>query len=172
MKSPRITACLAVAGLLVALGLVSTLRQSDRPTQDPNTQHRHQQQLNDDQPATGTVEHSLSGKRYHSLWQDGQLLHREELVAGNGRPVLLAEHEIQFVVGSGAHFTMYLSKIDGFLVESPTTWYSAKPGWDMSPGYDDKFQLGFQREITADCLFCHAGRADAVCHQCHLQSQA
>jgi len=221
MNSPRIIACLAVAGLLVVLGLVTTLWQSARPTQTPNAQPRHQQQLNDDQPAplttlaksdflntatnvqhvgsqacrechedqwqsyqqsgmahsmhkiqpdthspdipaTGTVEHSRSGKRYHSLWQDGQLLHREELVAGNGLPVLLAEHEIQFVVGSGVHFTMYLSEIDGFLVESPLTWYSAKPGWDMSPGYDDKFQLGFQREITADCLFCHAGQADAI----------
>jgi len=113
-------------------------------------------------PSPGTVQHAASGRRYQSLWRDGKLLHREELVAGDGPPVLLGEHEMQFVVGSGIHFTMYLGEIDGFLVESPLTWYSGKPGWDMSPGYAVPFQLGFQREITADCLFCHAGQAAAI----------
>lgn len=115
----------------------------------------------DQEPPDETVQHKISGRRFQSLRRDGTLRHREELVDGD-RPLLLAEHEMRYVVGSGTHFTMYLNEIDGFLVESPLTWYAAKPGWDMSPGYDQPHHLGFQREITVDCLFCHAGQARAI----------
>lgn len=115
----------------------------------------------DRDPAGETFQHEASGRRFQSLWRDKKMVHREELV-GEDRPVLLAEHQMSYVVGSGSHFTMYLGEVDGFLVESPLTWYTAKPGWDMSPGYDQPHHLGFQREITTDCLFCHAGQASAI----------
>jgi tetratricopeptide (TPR) repeat protein len=52
--------------------------------------------------------------------------------------------------------------VDGFLVESPLTWYAARPGWDMSPGYDRPGHASF--ELTADqgCLLCHAGNVSLV----------
>ena len=112
-------------------------------------------------PVGATIRHQSSGRRFQSLWRDKKLLHREELDDG-GPPVLLGEHEMRYAVGSGAHFTMFLAEVDGFLIESPLTWYTAKPGWDMSPGYDQPHHLGFQREITADCLFCHAGQSSAI----------
>jgi hypothetical protein len=115
----------------------------------------------DREPPDEILRHEASGRRFQSLRHDGTLRHREELINGD-RPLLLAEHKMRYVIGSGTHFTMYLNEIDGFLVESPLTWYASKPGWDMSPGYDQPQHLGFQREITVDCLFCHAGQAEAI----------
>ena len=118
------------------------------------------------EPPDASIEHALSSRSLQTTRQDGRLLHREE-ISGGSRPWIVGEHEIKYIVGSGVHFTMYLCEIDGFLVESPLTWYVAKPEWSMSPGYDSPHHLGFQREITAACLFCHAGRATAIENSYH-----
>src|SRR4029077_6877939 len=64
---------------------------------------------------------------------------------------------------------------EGFLVESPVTWYSAKKAWGMSPGYDAPDQPGFERAAGEGCLSCHAGRAEAVggsLHRMHVTESA
>ncbi len=120
----------------------------------------------DAEPPDTSIKHKPSERVLQSTRQDGRLLHREEITGGS-QPWIVGEHDIKYVVGSGVHFTMYLCEIDGFLVESPLTWYVAKPEWSMSPGYDSPHHLGFQREITAACLFCHAGRATAIDNSYH-----
>jgi predicted CXXCH cytochrome family protein len=47
---------------------------------------------------------------------------------------------------------------DGFLVESPLSWYAARAQWDLSPGYDRPGHGGFERPIGNQCLFCHVGQ--------------
>jgi len=118
------------------------------------------------EPPDASVQHTPSNRGLRSSRQDGRLLHREEITGGS-QPWIVGEHDIKYIVGSGVHFTMYLCEVDGFLVESPLTWYVAKPEWSMSPGYDSPHHLGFQREITAACLFCHAGRATAIENSYH-----
>ena len=115
----------------------------------------------DVEPPDTTISHELSSRKLKTTRQDGRLFHSEEITGGS-KPWIVGEHDIKYIVGSGVHFSMYLCEIDGFLVESPLTWYVAKPEWSMSPGYDSPHHLGFQREITAACLFCHAGRATAI----------
>src|SRR5205823_426090 len=51
---------------------------------------------------------------------------------------------------------------DGFMVESPATWYTSKQAWAMSPGYDRPNQRGFDLAVGMDCLICHAGRVEAA----------
>ena len=76
---------------------------------------------------------------------------------GNGRNT----YKLEYVIGSGLQGYGYVIKRDGRLVEAPLSFYT-KPGkWDLSPGYDDS-EPGFDRPITADCVVCHAGRAQAV----------
>ncbi len=115
----------------------------------------------DVEPPDTTISHQLSNREFKTTRRDGQLFHSEKITGGS-QPWIVGEHDIKYIVGSGVHFSMYLCEIDGFLVESPLTWYVAKPEWSLSPGYDSPHHLGFQREITAACLFCHAGRATAI----------
>lgn len=120
----------------------------------------------DAEPPDASFPHTASERLLQSTRRDGKLWHREE-ITGDSQPWIVGDHEIKYIVGSGVHFTMYLCEIDGFLVESPLTWYVAKPEWAMSPGYDSPHHLGFQREATAGCLFCHAGRATAIDNSYH-----
>lgn len=111
-----------------------------------------------------TFDHPPSGRRYEIHASDAQLWHREILsgTKSNSNNIVLQDHPIKYVVGSGTHFSIFLTEADGFLLESPATWYAHKPGWDMSPGYDQPRHQGFERAVTVKCLFCHAGQVEAV----------
>jgi predicted CXXCH cytochrome family protein len=72
------------------------------------------------------------------------------------------DRPLAYLVGSGRFTRTYLVQSDGFFTESPLTWYASLNSWSMSPGYDQADHPSFQREINADCLFCHAGRTEAA----------
>lgn len=114
-----------------------------------------------DEPPDASFEHAKSRRRYEVRRRDGQMWHRELLMT-DGPEVLLAEYPMKYVVGSGRHSRTYLVEAEGFLVESPVTWYSAKKSWGMSPGYDHPDQDGFERPTGDGCLHCHAGRAEPI----------
>jgi hypothetical protein len=114
-----------------------------------------------DEPPDASFDHALSKRRYEIQRRDGQMWHRELLLT-SGAEVLLAEYPLKFVVGSGRHSRSYFCEAEGFLVESPVTWYTAKKAWGMSPGYDSPNQLGFERAAGEGCLHCHAGRSEAI----------
>ena len=92
----------------------------------------------------------------------GQLWHRELLRTNGPEEVVLSEFPVKYVVGSGAHSRTYVVEADGFLIESPVTWYESRKAWDMSPGYHGPDQIGFQRPVMEGCLYCHAGRSEAI----------
>jgi predicted CXXCH cytochrome family protein len=112
------------------------------------------------EPPDGALDHAASQRRYQVVRRDGRIWHRE-LLAG-AEDVLLQEHPVRYVVGSGRHSLTYLVDADGFLVESPVTWYASRKAWAMSPGYDRPNHSGFERAVGESCLVCHAGRAEAV----------
>ncbi|HCK54530.1 MAG TPA: hypothetical protein DIC23_15025, partial [Planctomycetaceae bacterium] len=80
----------------------------------------------DVEPPDTTISHQLSNREFKTTRRDGQLFHSEKITGGS-QPWIVGEHDIKYIVGSGVHFSMYLCEIDGFLVESPLTWYVAKP---------------------------------------------
>ena len=104
---------------------------------------------------------SASKRRYEIVRKNGQMWHRE-LLLGATPEVVLSEYAVKYVVGSGRHSLTYLCEVDGFLVESPVTWYSSSSGGSMSPGYTSPDQMGFEWATGEGCLNCHAGRAEAV----------
>lgn len=108
-----------------------------------------------EQPATLLVK----GFRYAVENLDGRPVHRETWTDGNG--LALAEHaaEVRYVLGSGTRGRGYLVEEEGFLFQSPLSWYARKNGWDLSPGYRDNNQH-FGRPVLPACLFCHANHAD------------
>ncbi len=115
-----------------------------------------------DEPPDGSFYHQASGRSYRVYRQGGQLRHEETLRTAEGQEITRVDLPLRYRVGSG-HFTRtYLVEQDGFLHESPITWYTATKKWGMSPGYDFPHHWGFDRPVVAGCVACHAGRAGAV----------
>jgi len=111
-------------------------------------------------PPDGEVRHQKSGRIFEVYRKAGQMYHRESIIRPNGTTVLL-DLPVKYVMGSGHHSTSYLVERDGFLVESPVTWYREKNAWGMSPGYDHPTHSSFQRTIPAECVLCHAGQIES-----------
>jgi Flp pilus assembly protein TadD len=99
------------------------------------------------------------GLEYSIEHRDGHVFHQETRRDASGRIVARTEAEVQFVIGSGRQGTAYLIEHDGFLFESPLTWYSRKQRWDLSPGFRP-LNYHFERPIQRQCLFCHANRVE------------
>jgi hypothetical protein len=86
-----------------------------------------------------------------------QVWHRQTRLDAAGRPIYTQDHEVGYVIGSGTRGHSYLSERDGFLFQTPVSWFSQKGVWDLSPGFSADMLPG--RPISPDCLFCHANRA-------------
>lgn len=114
------------------------------------------------EPADTRFEHPSSRRAYEVERLDGQIRHRELLLPSGPEKIVLTELPMTYVVGSGSHSLTYVADMDGYLVESPLTWYSRANKWGMSPGYDSPRQPGFQRAVGGECLFCHAGRFEVL----------
>ena len=114
------------------------------------------------EPPDGQFDHAPSGRRYQVVRRDGWMWHRELLITDGPEETIVSEFPVKWVTGSGRHSLTYLVETDGFLVESPITWYTSRQAWGMSPGYDRPEHQSFQREVGQGCLVCHAGRSEAV----------
>lgn len=84
------------------------------------------------------------------------MVHTERRTEGSS---VLYQHAIpvDYRVGSGVHGFSYLLNSEGLLFQSPVSWYRTRSCWDMSPGYDQPTNPGFERLVTHDCIACHAG---------------
>jgi Flp pilus assembly protein TadD len=102
-----------------------------------------------------------TGLHYSVRRQDRRVVHRQWAADEGGKVLAEREAAVHFAVGSGSRGRTYLVNQDGYLFESPITWYPQPRRWDLSPGYDSRNQH-FGRPITAGCLFCHSNYADHV----------
>ncbi len=114
---------------------------------------------NDD--VSGRVLFESHGLEYSIENRDGHLFHRETRRDGSGKLIAQNEAEVQFAVGSGRQGVAYLIERDGFLFQSPITWYVRERKWALSPGYE-ALNLHFERPVVSNCLFCHANRAEPI----------
>jgi hypothetical protein len=103
------------------------------------------------------------GTRFEVERRGGRVFHKEVHRDARGKEVAAVQAEVQFALGSGRQGRSYLVDRDGYLFESPISWYSERRRWDLSPGYEKKF-LSFRRGITEQCLDCHSDGADHVEH--------
>jgi tetratricopeptide (TPR) repeat protein len=92
-------------------------------------------------------------------------LHRLE------RGGLIAEHRVQYRIGSGAHAAGFLVRVGEWLFQSPLALYSSGR-WDVAPGYENFERIDFNRRVTQECLDCHSNGDAAnpqpiACRQCH-----
>jgi hypothetical protein len=125
------------------------------------------------EPPDAEFEHIATGRHYRVYRQGDKLHHREFLREEDGREILLADYPMRYLIGSGHHTRSYLIEDEGYLVESPVTWYVSPARWDLSPGYEAN-NSGFGRPVNFECLFCHSGRVETVGgarSRLHVQSQ-
>ncbi len=103
----------------------------------------------------------LNGLVYSVEHRGGQVLHQEARQTAAGATLYKKEAEVKYAIGSGRQAFSYLIERDGFLFESPITWFAHDRGWGLSPGYETRVSR-FDRPVLSECLFCHANRAERV----------
>jgi hypothetical protein len=86
--------------------------------------------------------------------------HQRTRSGPGGRPAAEIEWEVHYALGSGTRGYSYLTDWDGFLFQTPISWYSQKDAWDLSPGFSPALLTG--RAVVPECLFCHANRVNPV----------
>lgn len=101
--------------------------------------------------------------RFEVIRQGPKVIHREWCQDAKGNVVAERREEMPYAIGSGSQARSYLYQRDGFLFESPITWFSQKSKWDLSPGYEHA-QTHFHRPIEPRCLYCHCQEAKPVAH--------
>ena len=100
------------------------------------------------------------GTQFLVVRQGSGVVHRETGRDGQGKVVYQSDTQVDYVLGSGLHGYSFLSDRNGYLFESPVSWYSQKQIWDKSPSAGTAWRSG--RPVPATCLYCHANRARHV----------
>ena len=128
------------------------------------------------EPPDGEFHHELSGRSYRVYRDGGSIRLREFVLDDDGQEVVLFDEAATHGFGSGNYSRMYLIEDDGFLIESPVTWYPRLNKWGMSAGFEkDPLQHGFTREVSWGCTNCHAGRVqmvDGAANRLHVEQKS
>jgi hypothetical protein len=99
------------------------------------------------------------GRRF-LIERDGRHLRHRQLALAGGKVLYEQDHEVSWVVGSGTHGYSYLREKEGYVFQTPISWFTQKGFWDLSPGFSPDQCSG--RPIMAGCLFCHSNRVHEV----------
>ncbi len=89
--------------------------------------------------------------------QHGQRVwHRQVRLGPAGEELYEKAVEAHYAIGSGTRGFSYLTSRDGYLFQTPISWFSQKGVWDLSPAF--RIWQVTSRPVGGDCLFCHANR--------------
>jgi hypothetical protein len=101
------------------------------------------------------------GTRFRIEYAGGGVRHRRTRLDPEGRTVAEQVWDVAYVLGSGTRGYSYLTDHDGYLFQSPVSWFKQKEKpWGLSPGFGANLLTG--RAVVPGCLFCHANRAHHV----------
>lgn len=104
----------------------------------------------------GAFLHDFSGTRFTVASEETGMLQQVQ------RDGWRSEQRVEFVIGSGNHAFGYLIARGRHLFQSPISYYTRRGVWDVAPGYEESLNPEFERPVTAECLWCHAGRPRAI----------
>ncbi len=85
-------------------------------------------------------------------------IHREQRLDEAGKPVAEVSAAVGHAIGSGERGFTFLVEREGFVAQSPISWFAQPRRYDLSPGYDAK-NLHFERKTIPECLACHVDGA-------------
>ncbi len=103
----------------------------------------------------------LLDRHFDVTVRDGKLYESEYALDGSGKDIFRDEHQLEWIVGSGANGIGAIIRRGNYLFEAPLTLYTSTKTWEMSPGYEST-DVGFSRPILAACLNCHSGRSNPI----------
>jgi hypothetical protein len=98
------------------------------------------------------------GNAYQVERHDSHIVHTVHKTAAHNKLLFELKGEPTFVMGSGSHGRSYIVNFDGFLFQSPISWYSQQGRWDVAPGYNSADKL-FDRPVHVQCMYCHCNDA-------------
>ena len=104
-----------------------------------------------DEPV-GVYGHGVSGTIFRTTATDAGLV--QEIERGG----LGAKYAVDYVIGSGNAAFGYLVRVGDALFQSPVTYYTERARWGMAPGMEQEVHPDFNRPVTPECLWCHAGQ--------------
>ncbi len=107
---------------------------------------------------------------HYRVERDGpRVVHTATRRGPDGKELYGVAREVAVAVGSGTNGRSYLVNQDGYLYESPITWFPRAGRWDLSPGY--AATTLFDRPVKPACVFCHGGDARPVPHSVNRYEQ-
>ena len=74
-----------------------------------------------------------------------------------GRPIYDTTMEVSMAIGTWTNGFSYLCERDGYVFQSPISWFAQKGVWDISPGFGPDLLPG-RPILHGSCTFCHANR--------------
>src|SRR5262249_55179627 len=77
---------------------------------------------------------SALGRRFLVDRQGERLWHRQSL-DDTAEPAVELAHKVRWAIGSGRKGYSYLAERDGYLLQTPISWFTQKQRWDLSPGF-------------------------------------
>jgi hypothetical protein len=112
--------------------------------------------------ASSTTVYDGQFRLYFQVYRQGlDLLQSEYQLDAQGKEVFRHTEKIEYVIGSGAQGTGYVTRRGNYLFEAPLSYYTHAQSWGLSPGYESN-NYGFSRPILAECIACHSGRPQPV----------
>jgi hypothetical protein len=99
---------------------------------------------------------TLMGRRFSVDRVDNNEWHRQTALDDAVKPTIELAQQVDWVIGSGAKGRSFLTERDGYLFQTPISWFTRKHRWELSPGFDSSALAG--RLVTGACLYCHANR--------------
>ncbi len=102
------------------------------------------------------------GARFRVEHDGGRVRHRRTSLAADadGWPIYDTAFDVAYAVGSGTRGHSFFAVRDGYVFQTPVSWYAQQAKWDISPGFSVNSLAG--RPVERTCLFCHANRAEPV----------
>ena len=112
--------------------------------------------LIDGKPVSFDALHS----KFQVLRVGTDLRYTERRETTTAKPLFEMSGQMLYVMGSGSKGNSFLSEQDGFVTQTPVSWFTQKHIWDVSPGFPSELHVG--RPIEAACLFCHTNEVVPV----------
>jgi len=91
---------------------------------------------------------------YKPFWNKDTLYIKEFRLKGTDTTYSRTE-KISYVIGSGQHTNSHLINENGYVYQTPITFYTQDGKWDMAPGFDNGANSRFSRIIASECMTCH-----------------
>lgn len=92
---------------------------------------------------------------YRPYWKGNQLYLEEFRLNPKGDTSYSKKVAVEYVVGSGQHTNSHIFSENEHLFQLPFTWYNQESKLDLPPGYENGFNVRFDRIIGLECMSCH-----------------